>query len=86
MALETEIPMILVVVATVISLSWYVVRDNRERMTRIEKELCSMREFITQALTEINDRQEKHERSDAENFREIAGSLGRLEGRRRGPL
>ena len=81
MALEDQIPTLVVMVSTIIAIGWYAVRDNRERMGRLEKEQCQLREKLTEMMPEIYERMEKHEQEDRKYFHEIFNTLSEMRGR-----
>ena len=81
MAIEDQIPTLVVMVSTIIAIGWYAVRDNRERMARLEKEQCQLREKMTEMMTEMYDRMTKHEDEDRKYFHEIFNTLSEMKGR-----
>lgn len=81
MAIEDQIPTLAVMVSTIIGIGWYAVKDNRERMSRLEKEQCQLREKLTEMMTETYDRMTKHEDEDRKYFHEIFNTLSEMKGR-----
>ena len=81
MAIEDQIPTLVVLVSTLLGIGWWGVRDNREKMSRVEKELCQLREFINRSFTDTAAKWEKHEINDRAQFIEIFRILAKMEGR-----
>lgn len=81
MAWEDQIPTIVATVGAIIAIGWYAIRDNRERMDRLAKETCQLRDWIKEALTEMYDKFDKHDQQDQTYFHEIFGKLAEMKGR-----
>ena len=76
--------LVTVIVGTVTPLTGIIIWLNTQReksLDRLEKELCKLRENMTEMVTEILDKYEKHEEQDRRYFNEIFNTLAEMRGR-----
>ena len=84
--------LVTIIIGTVTPLTGIIIWLNNLRekaLERLEKELCRLRENMTEMVTEILDKYEKHEEQDRRYFNEIFNTLAENKGResaRRSPI